>query len=385
VGTIAAVVVAAGTGAGAADYTWVATGREARFGDGWNWSPQGGPPGAGDTFTLTGPFNGQIITQSKPTTVAGATVRGGNFVFSALSDGLTITGNSRSALRVEGVGGGPTWFFPSGRLSVPNGGIMVVDTVAQRTDVIPVDVQLGPSATVSADSLSVIDGIFDIIYVEQSAGRLAVAHDVEVGHAPTPAPPGNTSAILSNGGLMSVGGTLRVHRDGIFGAGSTFGPTTVAGGVLNDGRIDASGQLAADVTNRGIFVAGPSNTPFGIGLTMDGRFVQTADGELREWVLPSEPAKLVVSGSAVDLTGTVTLYLTSVSQARVGDRYFLIDTDAPVQFSATIRSTDPQLKFEPLIIPGEGLYAVLTEVPEPSCAGLIAAAAVALRRRGWRS
>ena len=73
---------------------------------------------------------------------------------------------------------------------------------------------------------------------------------------------------------------------------------------------------------------------------------------------------------------------------RVGDRFFLIDTDAPVNFTGTFTSTEA-FSFEPLIEPGKGLFAVVTAIPEPAfgiVCGLLCV--LALRRGdpcGWRT
>jgi MYXO-CTERM domain-containing protein len=151
----------------------------------------------------------------------------------------------------------------------------------------------------------------------------------------------------------------------------------VTGGLFNDGWFQGNGRLTADVTNAGVFRPDADRQT-----VVEGRFIQTAAGELRQSVRESAPATLVVNGDVVDLAGTITLTPFNQSRAGVGDRFFLIDTDAPIQYSASITSPIPQFRFEPLIVPGEGLYAVLTAVPEPSFAGLMAVAgALTLRRR----
>ena len=103
---------------------------------------------------------------------------------------------------------------------------------------------------------------------------------------------------------------------------------------------------------------------------------------MHEAVRLSHGAPLVVNGTTVDVAGLISLEPTEGSSLHVGDRYYLIDTDAPVTTTATIRALAfPQLAFAPLVVPGEGLYAVVTAAPEPSRFGLVAGAALLLLRR----
>ena len=172
----------------------------------------------------------------------------------------------------------------------------------------------------------------------------------------------------------TAGGVVRVHPDGI------LGETAAAGGIHNAGRINA-GTFRGDLTNAGEFETDWSMFYETRG-SVDGDFIQTPDGILRETVRKAQPtAPLTLANGDIDLAGTIVITPLDPFDVRVNDRFYLVEAHNPIDFSASLQSTG--FTFEPQLVPGEGLYAVATAVPEPAHAvAVLAAFGLFLRRRG---
>jgi hypothetical protein len=278
------------------------------------------------------------------------------------SDDAVLVRNDGAQRSILGLGG-------RGSLSVPNGGITVLGTTAIASS----RNQL-TGGTMSADRLLLLGGV-------AGPNQITVAHDVQVGH------PGATRSTLPvasfhasrSGFHATVGGAVRIHPDG-----SMSGFVTAAGGVNNAGTIDAGTSIVGDLLTSGEFNAGDDRASASWVSSVEGDFVQTAEGVLRIVSTKNLATKpLTLSDGAIDLAGTIVFTPSTRGEfPQLNDRYPLIGAEAPINYTATLTSGLAGYRFDPLLVPGEGLYAIVTAVPEPAAGGLAMLLAFpALRRR----
>jgi hypothetical protein len=216
-----------------------------------------------------------------------------------------------------------------------------------------------------------------------------VSRDVHIGADPAvPVPAGFAPAVghvqSEDDAVITVGRTLHVHPGGSLTHGSVNSvnprrPTlTVAAGIQNAGNVAGDGIINGDFANSG------NLTPLADAhghLHINGRFVQTRSGVLHERFDEAAPVeRFSVTGPTVDLGGSIVLTIIGADHVRVDDRFLVLRTTAPINYSATIRSTEA-FTYAPLFEPGTGLYAVVTSVPEPGVAVLAFIALLGFGRR----
>jgi hypothetical protein len=357
-----AFTLSAAGAASAAEYTWTNF-QGGNFDSAANWTPAGGPPTFLDTATFTNP-PGAAYTVSVPRgnpSVYAMRVTGGNTAFDGAA-AFQIGSGLDDALLVRNNGASPGITRFSGLVMV-TGGVTVSGTTGDPTKRNELS-----AMGIFADRLFVTGGIV-------SGGRIVIDHDAQVG---TPGAARTAQPVASLGGNPEVSGVLRIHPDGEF-----FGSVVATGGVQNAGRIAEGAHVIGDLVNSGEFDGGDPGTGNFSRSSVVGDFLQTAEGVLRLRT-SSFPANksLTLSGGTVDVGGTIIFTPTSPGGAKVGDRFPLIGTEAPINYSANLVSGVVGMSFDPLLVPGDGLYAVTTAVPEPAgAATLVCGAGLFLRRR----
>ena len=97
---------------------------------------------------------------------------------------------------------------------------------------------------------------------------------------------------------------------------------------------------------------------------LDGHFVQSGDGILRATVWHSISLGAIRASSA-KVDGAIVLTAAQPKLVQVGDRFLVVQTSGALEFSGAFSSTEG-FTFDALIEPGQGLFAVVTSIPEPT-------------------
>jgi len=373
----------------AAEYTWVGGSGPGggSFSDPANWTPAGGPPGAADTAIYHG-----VSAPSRAASPIGGLELHGSVDYTV--GVLDVTGTSPSAFLISAdltLQKGSVFDVEEGAVArVLNGGVLMIDPAwPQRRAGLNL-IQMLPGSSFVADALSCLNGDIDIslplVFPGHNlpGGRLRVNRDLVLGHADAPASAraADPLARVVSGGNVTVGGAARVYPDGFFYVDNA----TVTGGVVNTGTVRVTNRLNGDLTNAGILLTDPfAGYAAEAQSTLAGRFIQSADGILDETINSGALlAPLVVDGDTVELGGTVALTTSDPGSVHVGDRFHLIETDGPVVFTAAFAPDPAGITYAPQLVPGEGLYALVVAVPEPTFAFMAVPGAASLLRRRRR-
>jgi len=188
-------------------------------------------------------------------------------------------------------------------------------------------------------------------------------------------------------GLVTVGETLRIHKNGT--VNLQTGGSLVAQDIVNSGWLNGVGSVAGNVVNDGIVA--PGNSPG--KLLIDGDFRQLAEGQLQiEFTgrnAGTEYDQLFVSGKAT-LEGMFLFHFLDGFAPVQGDTFdFLVASHVQVssQIQVQIENLLPGFEYDLSVIDGAYRLTALnnaTFVPEPGSAALMILSAVALaiaRRR----
>jgi hypothetical protein len=207
-----------------------------------------------------------------------------------------------------------------------------------------------------------------------------VGRNLHIGADPAiPVPPGATPAqgtlSTDNGSVISVGNAVYVHPGGQIqfqNAGTSpvhpRAKISAPAGLFNAGLIQGYGILDANVSNSGSLR--PQAASMG-AFEVTGNFTQ-ADGALLYLTLSkSAPVDQFLLDGTGNIDGTIQLSLLDPANVHVGDQLRLVRSTAGGTIVCTADIFGAGFQWMPVFVPGSGLYAQVTAVPEPSASAFV--------------